>query len=132
MMVVLDASAAVGITLMQPQATPLITQLESAALVLVPDLFVSEVCNAFWKYRKAGLLDQEQADQALSMALELPDRVELATTCYQEAFALAVRHQHPFYDALYLVLARRHAAALLTIDKRLAALAHSLEIQVFI
>lgn len=132
MMVVLDASAAVGITLMQPQAAPLITQLESAALVLVPDLFVSEVCNAFWKYRKAGLLDQEQADQALSMALELPDRIDPATACYQEAFALAVRHQHPFYDALYLVLARRHAAALLTIDKRLAALANSLEIQVFV
>lgn len=132
MMVVLDASAAVGITLMQPQAAPLITQLESAALVLVPDLFVSEVCNAFWKYRKAGLLDQEQAELALSMALELPDRIDSATACYQEAFALAVRHQHPFYDALYLVLARRHAAALLTIDKRLAVLAHSLEIQVFV
>lgn len=129
MIVVLDASAAVGVTLMQPQAKPLISHLEGADLVLAPDLFVSEVCNAFWKYRKANLLDRDQAEQALVMALQLPDRVESAAGFYQEAFALAVRHQHPFYDTLYLVLARRHAATLLTIDKRLAALANSLEIQ---
>lgn len=130
MIVVLDASAAVGVTLMQPQAKPLISHLETANLVLTPDLFVSEVCNAFWKYRKANLLDREQAEQLLAMTLELPDRIESAADCYQEAFALAVRHQHPFYDTLYLVLARRHAATLLTTDKRLVALANSLEIQV--
>lgn len=130
MIVVLDASAAVGVTLMQPQAKPLISHLETANLVLTPDLFVSEVCNTFWKYRKANLLDREQAEQLLAMTLELPDRIESAADCYQEAFALAVRHQHPFYDTLYLVLARRHAATLLTIDKRLVALANSLEIQV--
>lgn len=132
MMVVLDASAAVGVTLMQPQAKPLISHLEAATLVLAADLFVSEVCNAFWKYRKANLLDREQAEQALATALELPDSIESSADCYQEAFALAVRHQHPFYDTLYLVLARRHTATLLTIDTRLAALANSLEIPVVI
>ncbi len=77
MIVVLDASAAVGVTLMQPQAKPFISHLETANLVLTPDLFVSEVCNAFWKYRKANLLDREQAEQLLAMTLELQTDLSL-------------------------------------------------------
>ncbi len=130
MTVVLDASAAAGIALCQPQTGQLVERLESATLVLAPDLFVSEVCNTFWKYRKAGLLTQEQAESNLARALGLADRLEPAAPCYQEAFALAVKQQHPFYDALYLVIARRNNAVLLTLDKRLAALAASLDIAV--
>ena len=128
MIAVLDAGAAVGVVLKQPQAAHLISQLESANLVLAPALFVSEVCNAFWKYRKADLFEQAAVEVSLVQALELPDRLEPASACCQEAFAMAVRRQHPFYEALYLVLARRHNATLLTIDKRLAALAAKLEI----
>lgn len=130
MIAVLDASAAVGVVLKQPQAAHLISLLEAASLVLSPDLYVSEVCNAFWKYRTADLLEQAEVERSLPQALELPDRIEAASSCYQEAFALALRHQHPFYDALYLVLARRHSATLLTIDKRLLVLAEKLEIDV--
>lgn len=130
MIAVLDASAAVGIVMQQPQAAHLVSYLEEASLVLAPDLFVSVVCNVFWKYRKADLLEQAEVKRSLSQALELPDRIEAASSCYQEAFALALRHQHPFYDALYLVLARRHNALLLTIDKRLSALAETLAIDV--
>lgn len=130
MIAVLDASAAVGVVLCQPRAERLMELLEAASLVLAPDLFVSEVCNVFWKYRTADLLDQQQADRALSRSLALTDRLEPAFACYQEAFALAVRHQHPFYDALYLVVARRNNALLLTLDQRLAALATTLDIEV--
>ena len=40
-----------------------------------------------------------------------------------EALALACHLNHPVYDCLYLALARREAAAVLTADKRLMALA---------
>jgi len=130
MIAVLDASAAVGVVLLQPAAMSLIQSLESATLVLTPDLFVSEVCNALWKYRKAELLTREETDLALSRALALPDRFEPAFACYQEAFAIAERYQHPFYDALYLVIARRNNAQLLTLDKRLVALAVRLDVAV--
>lgn len=130
MIAVLDASAAVGVFLLQPAARHLIQPLESTTLVLVPDLFVSEVCNVLWKYRKAELLTREETDLALSRTLALPDRFEPAFTCYKEAFAIAERYQHPFYDALYLVIARRNNALLLTFDKRLAALAVRLDVAV--
>jgi predicted nucleic acid-binding protein len=39
-----------------------------------------------------------------------------------EAIAEACRQNHPVYDLLYAVLARRHGAAVLTQDTRLSGL----------
>jgi predicted nucleic acid-binding protein len=130
MTVVLDASAAVAITLATPGAELFAEPLKRAASVLAPDIFTAEVCNAFWKYRRADLLTMERCEQALEHALALPDLLEASAALYREAFTLSVRHQHPIYDTLYLVLARRTNATLLTLDKRLATLAKDLEIQV--
>lgn len=130
MNVVLDASAAVGLVLAMPGTEIFTTSLEQAAFVAAPDIFVAEICNAFWKYRKAELLSMARCEQALEHALCLPDRVEASSSLYLEAFSLSCRHLHPVYDALYLVLARRNNATLLTMDRRLAALAGALEIEV--
>lgn len=132
MNVVLDASAAVGIVLAMPGAELFSPSLEQAAVVTVPDLFVAEVCNAFWKYRKAELLPMARCEQALEHALNLPDRLESSHPLYLEAISLSCRHLHPVYDSLYLVLARRNNARLLTMDRRLAALAEKLEIEVLL
>jgi predicted nucleic acid-binding protein len=40
-----------------------------------------------------------------------------------EALALATHLDHPLYDCLYLVLARREVASLLSADRRLLELA---------
>ena len=130
MNIVIDASAAVGLVLAMPGTENFSATLEQAALVIAPDLFVAEVCNAFWKYRKAELLPMERCEQALEHALSLPDRIELSNTLHLEAFSLSCRHLHPVYDALYLVLARRNNAVIVTLDRRLAALAGRLEIGV--
>ena len=52
------------------------------------------------------------------MDLIEPDRHPQA-----EALALACHLDHPVYDCLYLALARREAALLLTADQRLLQLA---------
>ena len=132
MNIVIDASAAVGLVLAMPGTETFSAPLEQAALVSAPDLFVAEVCNALWKYRKAELLPMARSEQALEHALSLPDLIESSSVLHLEAFALACRHLHPVYDALYLVLARRNNAVLLTLDRRLAALAAKLEIEVII
>jgi predicted nucleic acid-binding protein len=130
MNVVIDASAAIGLVLAVPGSETFAVPLERAALVITPDLYVAEVCNALWKYRRAELISIERCELALEQVLNLPDRIEPSSALYLEAFALACRHLHPVYDALYLVLARRNDATLLTLDKRLAALAGQLEIDV--
>ena len=41
---------------------------------------------------------------------------------FPEALTLAAASDHPVYDALYALMARRHAAVLLTFDRRLHGL----------
>ncbi len=41
----------------------------------------------------------------------------------RKALALACHHDHPVYDCLYLALARREAATLISMDRRLQQLA---------
>lgn len=129
---VIDASAAVGVVLALPGTEIFLPMLEEASLVTAPDLYVAEINNAIWKYRKADLLPMERCELLLDQAIGLPDRLESSSALYQESFALACRHLHPVYDALYLVLARRTNATILTMDRRLAALAELLEIKVII
>lgn len=132
MSIVIDASAAVGIVLALPGAELFAAPLDQAELVMAPDLFTAEVCNAIWKYRKADLLTLNRCERAMEQAFGLPDHIESSTGLYREAFALADRHLHPVYDTLYLVLARRNNSTILTLDRRLAALADKLEIKVVI
>jgi predicted nucleic acid-binding protein len=40
----------------------------------------------------------------------------------------AVRFDHPVYDALYAVLARRRGAAVLTLDRRLRSLLEKMRV----
>ena len=130
MNLVIDASAAVSLVLATPGSEIFFAPLDEAELVMAPDLFIPEVCNAIWKYRKADLLPMDRCERALEHALSLPDQLESSLGLHREAFALAVRHIHPMYDALYLVLARRNNASILTLDQRLAELARKLEIDI--
>lgn len=132
MNIVIDASASIGLVLSTPGAEEFPAPLEQASLVTAPDLYIAEICNTLWKYRKAELLTMERCELALEQALGLPDRIESSNALYTEAFSLSCRHLHPVYDTLYLVLARRNNALLLTLDRRLAALADKLEIKVLI
>jgi predicted nucleic acid-binding protein len=47
-----------------------------------------------------------------------------------EAIAEACRRNHPVHDLLYAVLARRHGAAVLTLDARLSGLLAQMAIPV--
>lgn len=129
MITILDASAAVALALNLPESLKFQQNIHNSALVLAPDLFVAEVSNAVWKYVRAGILDANQGSIVLERAVGLVDTFEPVQMLYKEAFSVSVDHLHPVYDALYLVLARRHAGVLATADKRLAGLASKLHIR---
>jgi predicted nucleic acid-binding protein len=117
--VVLDASAAVR-AVMDPAAQPgLLDRIAAASHVIAPVLFRAEVGNALWKYRRAGALDAVDAIDRHAEACALVDRFEDDAAMFPEALHLAIQQDHPVYDALYLVTARRHAACLVTFDRRL-------------
>lgn len=129
MITILDASAAVAIAMNLPESIKFLPNIDTSDVVIAPDLFVAEVSNALWKSVRAGMLDSEQGSIVLERSVMLVDTFEPGQMLYKEAFALSVDHQHPVYDALYLVLARRHNGVLATLDKRMVELATKLHIK---
>ena len=120
---VLDASAAVRLILADPAATDLAERVGGAALVLAPELMLSELANTLWKLQRADRLNDLDPQELLAEARELVDRLEPDRHLQAEALALACHLNHPVYDCLYLALARREAASLISSDRRLNALA---------
>ena len=97
----------------------------SAALKVAIDkgLVLTEVANTLWKLQRADQLADLDPQQLLADARDLVDRVEADRHLQAEALALACHHHHPVYDCLYLALARREAATLISMDRRLQKLA---------
>jgi len=82
-------------------------------------LMLTEVANALWRLQRAGQLEASSLQQRLSRAADLVDHIEPDRTPLAEALALANHFDHPVYDCLYLVLARREVASLLSAVRRL-------------
>ena len=120
---VLDASAAVRLILGDPTASSLADQIGDASLVLAPELMLTEVANALWKLARSDQLNALDPQLLLANARDLVDRVEPDRHLQAEALALACHLNHPVYDCLYLALARREAATLVSSDRRLVVLA---------
>ena len=119
----LDSSTVVRII----EGSALAFELQEAALaadlVLAPELMLTEVANALWRLQRGSQLEADGLQRRLSRAAELVDVIEPDRHLQAEALALACHLDHPVYDCLYLALARREAAALLTADQRLQQLA---------
>ena len=120
---VLDASAVVRII----EGSALAFELQEAVLaadpVMAPELMLTEVANALWRLQRAGQLEADSLQRRLSRAAELVDHIEPDRSLQAEALALATHLDHPVYDCLYLVLARREVATLLSTDQKLLELA---------
>ena len=120
---VLDASVAVRLILLDPAAVDWAQTLERIGLVLAPELMLTEVTNTLWKLHRANQLQGVDPHSLLSQATELIDQIEPDRHLQVEALALAMHLNHSVYDCLYLALARREAATLLTADQKLQSLA---------
>ena len=121
--VILDASATIRILTDPESAEDLRATISAAALVMAPALMLTEVANVIWKIERAGQLGGTDPLDLLQDAAALVDHLEPDATLLAEALALATHLDHPVYDCLYLVLARREVATLVSCDQRLLALA---------
>jgi len=130
MIVVLDASAALEMALARTEGPRFRAMLAGAELVLAPDIYPSEVTNAFWKYHAFESLSVETCMAGIEYCTGLVDDCRDTRDPGREAFAEAVRLRHPVYDLYYLVLARRNGACLLTRDKTMMKLARDLGVEI--
>lgn len=95
-----------------------------------PALLRVEVANALLKYVRAGLSSEAVPLEAVrsldSIVHEWVEDVALLPA----ATALAIENRHRIYDCLYLALALQRHELLVTADRRLAAMAQELSLNV--
>lgn len=129
MILVLDANAGIEIALDREKATILNSFLDRADKVVTSDLYKAETANVIYKYVRSGLLSKDQAIEKLNFCDFLIDEFVDIATNKEEALLESIHTNHSTYDLLYLTLARRTGARLLSLDKRLNALATAMGLE---
>ncbi len=119
MICVLDASAAIEVFLRKSHTKEMLDALDSASLVVAPELYCAEVTNVFWKLFRANLLSRAECEDGINTCLDLVDDLIPLSELAQEVFAASIMYNMTAYDMLYAVTARRYNARLLTMDKKL-------------
>jgi predicted nucleic acid-binding protein len=85
----------------------------------VPDIFFAEVGKVLWKAVQAGRCSLEEAELSLAR-LEAADIPGLSSVqLLEQAFGIASRHGRSLYDSLYVALAAKSHATLITADEKL-------------
>ncbi len=123
MRVVLDASAAVEIVLEKDKAESFLKQIKAASVVLAPDIFISEVTNVFWKYKKFQQCTDEICLSGIEFCINLIDMYIESKDLWREAYGEGIKNNSATSDMFYLVAARRNSSKLLSCDKKLLEIA---------
>jgi predicted nucleic acid-binding protein len=125
---VIDASAATAWLTNEPDSSDVATLIANGEDLIAPDLIVAEIGNALWKKSRAGDFDIAHTEEAFKLLNSAGLALTHSGTLVATAVRLADRMAHPVYDCLYLALAQKRGAELVTLDKRMAAAAKAARI----
>lgn len=104
-----------------PQTLSLLRRHQAGAVeFVVPDLFWAEFGNIAWKAVRRGRWRESSAKAAIQRILGYGLRTVPSGQLLEEAFEIAAATQQTVYDSLYVALAIRTRAELVTADERLA------------
>jgi predicted nucleic acid-binding protein len=88
--------------------------------VMVPDLFWPEAAGVLWKAARRGMCGSAEAEAAL-LTLQEQNLPTLPTMeVVNPALSIAIKYDRSIYDSLYVALAVRLSAQLVTADEKLA------------
>jgi predicted nucleic acid-binding protein len=116
--VVIDASALVALLADAGAAGTWVAETIAGASLAAPGLALFEAANILRRQAAAGAIDPTQATLAHADLVALP--IELWPYPALADRAWELRHNATIYDAAYLALAELLAAAVVTLDSRLA------------
>jgi len=88
-------------------------------VLLVPELAMAEFVQVLWKKEQAGYLESSEVDEIVAALLELPIEVVGHGGTLMATLSLARRYGLTVYDSLFLSLAMKRKAQLITADQRL-------------
>ena len=83
-----------------------------------PRLMASEVANVLWRKARVGEIERAEAGAAMALLTDMPVRWNDDETVGADAVRLALALEHPVYDCMYLALAHRIGATVVTADRR--------------
>jgi predicted nucleic acid-binding protein len=113
---VVDASVALKWVLAEPGQAAAEALLDED--LIAPSLWLLEAANALWRRNLRGELGVDEAEERLSELFNAPVTSIPIEEDLSAAVALAQRLGHPVYDCLYLALAMREQAQVVTADRR--------------
>ncbi|MDR1748771.1 MAG: type II toxin-antitoxin system VapC family toxin [Spirochaetaceae bacterium] len=130
MIAAVDVSGTMEILLQKEKAEQFSALLQDAALVLAPDLYISELTNTLWKYHRSHILTKDECIQYINDGISYVDKFINSKELWQEAFSEGINNNHSIYDMFYMVVARRNDGILITNDSVLATICRKNNIQV--
>jgi len=110
---VVDASVVAAALFQETGAEAARAILAGGGELHAPDLLLAEVGNVVWKRHSRGEIDEAEARALLADCLRLPLRLTPTGD-----LVLALRTRRTVYDCLYLALAVKTKAVLVSSDKR--------------
>jgi len=122
---VVDASVGIKLYIaesLSERTDALLRQLatDSAAELVVPDLFYIECANILWKHVRRSRLPAAQARRAVADLAKLGLRQVSTLELIADALDIALQQSITAYDACYVALASRLRMPFVTADERLA------------
>ena len=120
MRLVVDASVAVKWLVDEEYSDDADGLLDGSHELFAPRLMASEVGNALWRKARMGEIKRSQAGVLAAVIPEMAVRWTSDEVTCPDAVRLSLALDHPVYDCVYLALAHRIGATLVTADARFA------------
>jgi predicted nucleic acid-binding protein len=115
-MLVVDASVALKFVTAEPGIEAAAELLKAPDPLIAPDWLLVECANGLAKKVLNNRLPQTEASASLVALPEFFARLHPTIALLDSSFALSLRIGHPLYDCLYLALALREGATVITAD----------------
>ena len=120
MSLVVDASVAVKWLVAEEDSESANRLAAGAEDLHAPRLMASEVANTLWRKARLGEIGRDRAGVLMAALTEMPVRWNVDETLCADAVRLALALDRPVYDCVYLALAHRVGAQVITADVRFA------------
>ena len=115
---VVDASVAVKLLVDEPDSDAARELAANGQELHAPRLMASEVASALWRKARAGQIERADAGAAMAALSDMPVRWNDDEVVSADAVRLALALDRPVYDCVYLALAHRIGATVVTADRR--------------
>ena len=126
MKIIADTNIFLAVVLDEPEKDSII-EMTGESDVIAPEILPYEMGNALSAMLKRRQLSEQEALSALKAAYKIP--VRLISVDVHAALKLAITHNIYAYDAYFLHCALTQSLPLMTLDRRMKAVAEELKIK---